>query len=280
MTGLIFALAPFLASIAVARRQPAHRPIRDALGVSAWYSLCSTLAGPGAKPWALLCLWGLVALASGLAYLAAFEENVGICGAPLSAIIGLVVGDVLHRERWPVATWGPFVASSVVGALSLWRWRASRNRNDRLAKAYLTHGFDGDGGPISVHDLRLRESMSIAQRTALLLLASDVCMLAFVRWPGVQIWQGRVAAMAIAGVQLGWLLTVAERDAHVAILEVLQGGAELRGRGIIDASKGRLRRGTAYVYLNSLEDDGLIISRRLPSGERSYRAVHMIGRRL
>lgn len=210
MTGLFFALAPFLASIAVARRDPTHRPIRDALGCSAWYSLCVTLAGPGANPRALLCLWGLIATASGWAYLRAFgwRERSTFAALP----IGIALAIYLATERgaperlWPVATWGPFVASSVVGALALWRWWAVERTNKRKLHGFLRREFTRDGTQFSVIDVRLPAVMTIARRTALLLLASDVCILAFIRWPGVQVWQGRAAAVAIAGVQVMWLI--------------------------------------------------------------------------
>jgi acyl-CoA thioesterase len=102
-------------------------------------------------------------------------------------------------------TWGPFVASSVVGGLAVWGWWSAR------PWGYL--GWDAPQSHVEAW-ARAREKypLGITQRVALILLASDVCMLLFVPWPGVQAWQGRAAAMAVSVVQIVWLIK--ERKRH------------------------------------------------------------------
>ena len=49
-------------------------------------------------------------------------------------------------------------------------------------------------------------------------------------------------------------------------------GPELRGLELVKLSGGRLKRGTVYVLLARMEDEGLIASRRQePANERGYR---------
>lgn len=218
MTGLIYAATPLAAACLVARREPAHRPVALALGASALYSVAAlpTVASH-LDPRALLGLFTLVAVASGRAYARAFgwrwtEPNVSRLGWALIAVVGALAFMWPRASVWEVATWGPFVVSSVVGGLAVWAWGWAKFHNERKVAAYFGRRFDEDGAPISVHDLRLPEPATITQRCALVLLASDVCMLAFVRWPGVQAWQGRAAAMAVSVVQIVWLIK--ERKRH------------------------------------------------------------------
>ena len=204
MTGLLYALAPLVAAAIVARREPAHRPIHDALGASALYSVAALpFVASHLDARVGLGLFALVAVASGRAYLYTFcpadSEPNGWRAYPIITfpfVCGIAI------ENWRLATWGPFVASSVVGALAVWAWWATRIHNERRVAAYLERGFDEDGAPISVHDLKLPTSASITERCALIPLASDVCMLAFIRWGGVQMWQGRAAAVAVALIQV------------------------------------------------------------------------------
>jgi len=207
MTGLIYAAAPLVAACLVARREPAHRPVALALGASALYSVAALPAvASHLDARALLGLFALVAVASGRAYARAFgwrwtlpsvTFGIGLVGYS-TVLAGAVV------SRWELLTWGPFVASSTLGALAVWAWWRSR---ERRAMAYWSGRGPGDG-KARQHDLL---ATTITQRCALVLLASDVCMLAFVRWPGVQAWQGRVAAIAVTVVQIVWLIKERKR---------------------------------------------------------------------
>jgi hypothetical protein len=208
MTGLIYAVAPLAAACLVARREPAHRPVALALGASALYSVAALPAMSSYLDGrALLGLFALVAAASGRAYVRAFgwrwtlerfTFGVGIAGlCTVLATTGV--------SRWQIMTWGPFVASSVVGGLAVWGWWSAR------PWGYL--GWDAPQSHVEAW-ARAREKypLGITQRVALILLASDVCMLLFVPWPGVQAWQGRAAAMAVSVVQIVWLIK--ERKRH------------------------------------------------------------------
>jgi PadR family transcriptional regulator len=75
---------------------------------------------------------------------------------------------------------------------------------------------------------------------------------------------------------------------EVAALELLLSGREMYGLQMVEASEGNLRRGTVYVLLGRMEDQGLISSRPVESrgtgglprrlyritglGQRAYRA--------
>jgi len=194
MTGLVYALAPLVASCLVARREPAHRPVALALGASALYSVAALPAvASHLDPRALLGLFALVAVASGRAYARAFGwrwTEGRIVLVPAAALAGMVLVRPFIGW-WTIATWGPFVASSVVGALAVWAWWAARHRHPLYAVRLGEEPRRIGSGPVSM-----------TQRVALILLASDVCMLAFIRWPGVQEWQGRAAAVAVALVQV------------------------------------------------------------------------------
>jgi UPF0716 family protein affecting phage T7 exclusion len=199
MTGLPFALAPFVVACLVARRKPAHRPVRDALGASASFSLWTVVDvhfavnGFQIEPYVGLALFALVALASGRAYARAFGwrwTEGRIVLVPATALAGMVLVRPFIGW-WVIATWGPFAASSVFGALAVWAWSSERLRHPMYA---IRHGEEPRRvgfGPVA-----------ITQRVALVLLASDVCMLAFIPWGGVQMWQGRAAAVAVALVQV------------------------------------------------------------------------------
>jgi len=202
MTGLIYAAAPLVAACLVARREPAHRPVALALGASAIYSVAALPAvASHLDPRVLLGLFALVAVASGRAYARAFgwrwTEVRAYAAIALINIAAVVAAR--HVGWWNVATWGPFVTSSVVGALAARGWWRSRERRA---------GRGPGDGKARWHDPL---SATLTQRCALILLASDVCMLAFVRWPGVQAWQGRVAAIAVTVVQVVWLIKERKR---------------------------------------------------------------------
>lgn len=189
MTGLLYALAPALVAGFIARTERAHRPVALALGASALYSLASLAPLPSELR---LILWALVALASARAYARAFGW-VWIDGPPLLAlacVAALVARFTWQASIWQIATWGPFVASSTVGALSLWRWRIGRP---------ITWGRESRGW-------RAKARATIVQHCAAALLASDVATLAFIPWPGVQAWQGRAAAVAVTVMQVIWLM--------------------------------------------------------------------------
>lgn len=212
VTGLIYAAAPLVAACLVARRERTHQPVTLALGASALYSVAALPAlASHLDPRALLGLFALVAVASGQAYARAFgwrwtELNVTRLGWALIVVAGALALVWPRASLWDVATWGPFVVSSVVGGLAVWAWWRSR---EWRVMAYWAGRGPGDG-KAREHDLL---STTIAQRCALVLLASDVCMLAFVRWPGVQAWQGRAAALAVTIVQVAWLVRRGTRPA-------------------------------------------------------------------
>lgn len=80
------------------------------------------------------------------------------------------------------------------------------------------------------------------------------------------------------------------------IIELLSHGRELYGLELVEASRGRLKRGTVYVTLNRMEEKGYVLSRvdadaDLPGlprrlykptslGRRVREAASLIGRRL
>lgn len=208
MTGLLFALAPFVAACLVAGHDPRHQPVRDALGASALYSVAALpFVASHLDARARLALFALVAVMSGRAYARAFGwrwTESRICSSVLASFVGLMFFWCAPVSPWTIATWGPFVASTILGALALWMWWEARAMNQKRVERYLRWEF-GEPYKAIPPDLRLTEPVSIAQRCAIVLLASDACMLAFVGWDGVQIWQGRAAAVAVALVQVVWL---------------------------------------------------------------------------
>lgn len=217
MTGLIYAATPLVAACLVARREPAHRPVALALGASALYSVAALPAvASHLDARALLGLFALVAVASAHAYARAFgwrwrlEDvtfGIGMAGLAVAGASGPIV-------QWQLMTWGPFVVSSVVGALAAWAWWVDAPHRQMIARAIMADRQPTDADVIAWWQARAtwRASFGIAQRCALVLLASDVCMLAFVRWPGVQAWQGRAAALAVTVVQVVWLIKERKRQ--------------------------------------------------------------------
>lgn len=197
MIGLLFAVAPFALACLVARREPAHRPVRDALGAAFSYSFWTLLDDPADRsPRALLILWSLVAVYSGWAYLRAFAWDASEALNMLGAILVLYAGAFFWPKEliwWRIATWGPFVSSSAAGLLALYRWALPDPKVKwwRVGRRWFSSEAPG--------------TIGIVQRVALILLASDVCMLLFIPWPGVQVWQGRSAAVAVFAVQVEWL---------------------------------------------------------------------------
>lgn len=196
MTGLIYTLAPLALACVIARREPAHRPIRDALAAMTLYS-AAQLVGPlpSAVSWAL---WLAMPLMSARAYASAWrwttEDATTVIG-----FVGFAVAANSTIARITIAFWAPFVASSLFGAAALWRWIAGRPWGH----------LDYDAPPAPVEAWarrRARYQFGLAQRCAVALLASDVAMLLFVPWPGVQAWQGRAMALAIAVIQAIWLI--------------------------------------------------------------------------
>ncbi len=204
MTGLLYTVAPLALACVIARREPAHRPIRDALAAMTLYS-AAQLVGPlpSVVSWAL---WLAMPLTSARAYASAWGWTIEV--ATMVVGVGVAVGVAKNTRIAPIAmaSWAPFVASSLFGAAALWRWFGKRVRNERAVARFLRGEHDDDGAPISVRALRQPEPMTIAQRCALALLASDVAMLAFVPWPEVQAWQGRAMALAMAVIQGLWLI--------------------------------------------------------------------------
>jgi DNA-binding PadR family transcriptional regulator len=71
-----------------------------------------------------------------------------------------------------------------------------------------------------------------------------------------------------------WFTGVSQRE---AILEILRSEPrrEWYGLEMIKASGGRLGRGTVYVFLHRLEEEGLVTSRPEPESDTS-----VLGRRL
>lgn len=55
------------------------------------------------------------------------------------------------------------------------------------------------------------------------------------------------------------------------ILELLRAKSPDYGLGLVERSEGRLRRGTVYVHLHSLEDDGFVKSFTRPGEDLSMR---------
>lgn len=55
------------------------------------------------------------------------------------------------------------------------------------------------------------------------------------------------------------------------VLALLDHFGPLRGLQMVKQSGGRLKRGTVYVLLGRMEDEGLLYSRRLADGQREYR---------
>lgn len=265
MIGLATSALAFLTAWAVARREPRHEPVLTALLVSLGYAL-------GSQPWfqrtddpegvrkTLLFLWAAVAFFSGHAYQRSWSWKPAE-GLMLLGTVAMLVTPALVTGRahwWGLATWGPFVASSIAGGWGLLQWWATRERNDED----LSHWPPNP-------------AISITQRIAVLLLASDVCMLLFVAIdaPQAQIWQGRVSAVVVAGVQIAWILIKRGRERREKVLELLRlnDPMPLTGRAICEGSDGLLRRGTIYVLLNRMENDGLIESRKYKNGTRLYR---------
>lgn len=193
MIGLVCSALAFLAAAWVARHEPRHKPIRDALGAALIYAIVvqpwfPKADDPKAVARGTLLVWASVAMFSGFAYLRAWshERDPGPLPALWVAVMLLILPALVtgRAHWWGLATWGPFVASSAFGGWALWRWLGA---------------WDSTKPPYP-------NEWTITGRTALLLLASDVCMLLFIPWPGVQVWQGRVSALVVAGVQAAWLI--------------------------------------------------------------------------
>lgn len=194
MIGPICSALAFASALAVARKAPQHGPIAAALGASLSYSICAVLNASlppeRQNPRALLFLLACVAVLSGWAYLKAWSWDARAALFLLTLIAVLVTGGLVWPARnWALATWGPILASVIVGAFAMVRWRALWKRS---------YPYERRTCP----DLE----MSITRRIALVLLAADVAGLLFMRWPGVVEWQGRAAAIAVTVLHVGWLI--------------------------------------------------------------------------
>ncbi len=206
MTGLLYTVAPLALACVIARREPAHRPIRDALAAMTVYS-AAQLVGPlpSVVSWAL---WLAMPLASARAYGLAWGWR-WTEGRIVFAVCGGAIALALAGRAAPteILAWAPFVASSLLGAAALWAWLRRLARLEAEGRAELSDVARRYG--VHVPHLSTRELASvftIAQRCAVALLASDVAMLLFVPWPGVQAWQGRAMALAMAVIQGLWMI--------------------------------------------------------------------------
>jgi hypothetical protein len=206
MTGLLYTVAPLALACVIARREPAHRPIRDALAAMMLYS-AAQLAGPlpSVVSWAL---WLAMPLTSARVYASAWgwtiEDATMVIG--LIGLIGFAVAVNSTIAPADMAAWAPFVASSLVGLLALLAWLGPPELGRVIVDA------DGPRWVRTAEDRAAtrawmeRGPMSLTQRSAVAMLASDVAMLLFVPWPGVQAWQGRAMALAMAVIQGIWLI--------------------------------------------------------------------------
>lgn len=211
MTGLLYTVAPLALACAIARRERAHRPIRDALAAMTLYSAAQHVGPlPSAVSWAL---WLVMPLCSARAYASAWGWR-WTEGRIVFAVCGAAIGLALagRAASTEILTWAPFVASSLFGAAALWRWFVAaqwRSEDRSIIRRRLAVGDAPDDEEVIrwwyAREAR-RASFGIAQRCAVALLASDVAMLVFVPWPGVQAWQGRAMALAMAVIQGLWLI--------------------------------------------------------------------------
>lgn len=203
MIGLICASLVFVTALLVTLRHRPHWPLCAALGMSTLYAgafnLDRWLRPDDPSPHATLALFACVALASGLAYLRVWAWEPGETSGLLASIAILIGAGVVRGDAlgWQMATWGPFAVSSVMGGLALWRWLGSWG-NDPPTYRATYDGRDIMDPP--------RNLWTITTRIALILLVSDVAMLLFIPWPGVQMWQGRMSALVVAGMQAMWFV--------------------------------------------------------------------------
>ena len=58
-----------------------------------------------------------------------------------------------------------------------------------------------------------------------------------------------------------WYNIAHGRSCRIQIISLLSGGNELFGLDLVQKSDGKLKRGTVYVFLRGLEDDGFVSSR-------------------
>ncbi len=269
MIAIACAAVACLAAYLVSHREPKHRPIAEALACGLSYAICNALNahievnGTAISGRLLLALWACVALMSGWAYQRAWSwrpiEGIALFGT-IAAIVApaLITGE---PHWWTLATWGPFVVSSLAGVIALWRWH-----DDRGLPRYWSPSGE-----------RVKEPSrwTITHRTALLLLASDVCMLLFVAWPSVSEWQGRCSALVVTVVQIVWLWRERSKEERKLVTDLLRRHGPLPGLRLTELSAGRLRRGTIYVLLNLMEQEGLISSMPLANGSgiRIYKCV-------
>lgn len=192
MIGPACSTIAFVTAWLVARREPRHGPIRDALGCALLHAGCYALGGNERNPRAMLALFALVALASGWAYLKAWDWDVGHAfGLPMMCFLLWCFG-AGRPGAWTLATWGPFVLSSAVGAWALFR-------------SFGVHVRERDGEDWFAF---FPYEWTFTQRIALVLLVSDVCMLLFAAIGAsvAQVWQGRVSALVVTGMQCSWLV--------------------------------------------------------------------------
>lgn len=199
MIGLACSAIAFGSAWLVARREPGHRHVSNALFYAATYAGCVEIsrhvehADPVATSRSLLLLWAFAAIASGWAYLRAWQWNAGHAFGLLITCFLLWCLGAGSVRAWTLATWGPFAASSLVGCEALWTWWRGESAIQKRRYTYAR---------VTVRPT----NWTFTQRIALILLVSDVCMLAFVPWPGVQQWQGRVSALVVAAFQCVWLI--------------------------------------------------------------------------
>ena len=268
-------IGPILSAIAagtsclVARREPRHWPICGALGTSALHAIATRLeawlAPNDPSPRAALLLWTLVAVASGWAYLRAWQWNradaLFLVVSSGSCWFAAQSGTV----SWALGTWFPFVASSIVGGVSLWSW-LSRSLKWQWLPTLVDSPYRGAWA---------YPEWTFTQRIALILLVSDVCMLLFVAIGSevAQKWQGRASAAVVTLLQVGWWIGARYAEQRNLILALLKGRDVTSGRWLVEHSGGKLSRGTVYVILNKMEDEGLVESRLAGNGRRIYRSM-------